>query len=60
MILDYTGDRTTARQLANELGVDPTSIRSDPDEPAPSDVDIVVRLGDDYEPPLGTNEAARN
>ena len=60
VILDYTGDDTTAHQLADELGVDAASIRTAPDEPAPPDVDIVVRLGDDYEPPLGTNEAARN
>ncbi len=60
VILDYTGDHTIARQLADELGVDAASIRTGPDEPAPPDVDIVVRLGDDYEPPFGTNEAARN
>lgn len=60
VILDYTSDDTVARQLADELGVDATSIRNAPDEPAPPDVDIVVRLGDDYEPPLGMDEAARN
>jgi LCP family protein required for cell wall assembly len=50
VILNYTGNDETARELAQALDIDEQRIRDESDEPAPSNVDIVVRLGEDYQP----------
>jgi len=57
LILDYTGNDDTVRELAQALNVDEQYIRTQPDEPAPANVDIVVRLGNDYEPQIDTTSA---
>ena len=52
IILDYTGKRDTAERLAEFLRVDPQYIQDASGEGAPPNVDIVVRLGEDYQPPI--------
>ncbi len=60
LIIDYTGNDATVRELADALGVDERYIRTQPNEPAPGNVDIVVRLGNDYEPQIDTSTSAGN
>ncbi len=57
LIIDYTGNEATVRELAEALDVDEQYIRTQPDEPAPENVDIVVRLGNDYEPQIDTSSS---
>jgi LCP family protein required for cell wall assembly len=56
LILDYTGNETAARQIAKLLNVDEQYIRDASNEPAPPNVDLVVRLGEDYQP-VGDTQA---
>ncbi len=51
IILDYTGKLDTAQRLAEFLNVDPQYIQDASGEGAPPNVDIVVRLGANYQPP---------
>lgn len=52
LILSYTGKIDTARKLAEFLNVDAQYVQEADPAQAPPNVDIVVRLGDDYQPPL--------
>jgi hypothetical protein len=58
LILDYTGKSETARSLAEFLNIDPMHIRDASEQSGPPDVDIVVRLGEDYQPPTGAQHTA--
>lgn len=60
LILDYTGNEAIAQQLAQLLSVDPQNIRREADESLPTNIDIVVRLGQDYQPNVDADEAAQN
>lgn len=53
MILDYTGRSATVQELAQFLNVAPENIVDASAEQGPPSVDIVVRLGNDYQPPVG-------
>lgn len=57
LILNYTGQNETAQKLAEFLQVDPQYIQDVASESAPPNVDIVVRLGDDYQPPVDAQGA---
>jgi hypothetical protein len=57
LILNYSGQRETAQKLAEFLQVDPQYIQDVAKENAPPNVDIVVRLGDDYEGPTDVQGA---
>jgi len=54
LILDYTGNASLAQQLAELLNVEAQYIRDASAEGAPPNIDIVVRLGQDYQPPTGS------
>lgn len=58
LILNYSGQPETAQKLARFLGVDAQYVQSLDRENAPPNVDIVVRLGDDYQPPTDVQSAA--
>jgi polyisoprenyl-teichoic acid--peptidoglycan teichoic acid transferase len=51
LILDYTGKPEVTQRLAKLLNIDPQYIRDASQEGAPPSVDVVVRLGEDYQPP---------
>lgn len=54
LILNYTGKAEVTQQLAQFLNVDPKYIQDvSQGGGAPPNVDVVVRLGDDYQPPTG-------
>lgn len=57
LILNYTGQQETAQRLADFLQVDPQYIQDLSGESAPPNVDIVVRLGDDYQAPADVQGA---
>ncbi len=59
LILNYTGKTETARRLAQFLNIDPQYIQDAAQEGAPPNVDIVVRLGEDYKPPTEAQSAVR-
>lgn len=48
VILDYTGQKTTARQLAQFLNIDERYIQDVSNQNPPPNVDVVVLLGRDY------------
>ncbi len=52
MIIDYTGQPTTRQRLAEILGIDPHYVQAapEPDAPPTTGVDIVVIVGQDYQP----------
>ncbi len=54
LILAYNGQRALAEELAGYFGVAPQFIVDVTDEPAPPGVGVIVRLGDDYQPPTCT------
>lgn len=58
LILSYTGKTETAQKLAEFLNVDPQYIQEADPATAPPNVDIVVRLGEDYSPPTGAQPVA--
>ncbi|HEX6291394.1 MAG TPA: LCP family protein [Herpetosiphonaceae bacterium] len=51
LILDYTGKPDVTRRLAQLLSIDAAYIQDASAESPPPNVDVVVRLGDDYQPP---------
>ena len=53
LILNYTGRTDAVERLAKFLKVDATHIQTPEQGTAPPNIDIVVRLGDDYQPPMG-------
>jgi polyisoprenyl-teichoic acid--peptidoglycan teichoic acid transferase len=56
LILDYSGRPQTRERLAEYFNLDPEYVRDETDNQAaaPYGVDIVVRIGQDYEPRLET------
>ena len=54
IILNYTGKDDTVQELATRFSVPPENIEEADPATAPPNVDIVVRLGDDYQPPTGS------
>jgi LCP family protein required for cell wall assembly len=54
LILDYTGKPEVTKRLADLLNIDPQYIKDSATEAAPPSVDVVVRLGEDYQPPTGS------
>lgn len=56
LILNYTGKAETAQRLAQFLNIDPQYVQEAAQAEAPPNVDIVVRLGDDYQPPTGSTQ----
>lgn len=54
IILNYTGRDATVQQLATRFRVAPENIEAADPSNAPPNVDIVIRLGDDYQPPTGS------
>ncbi len=59
LILDYTGKSETAQRLAQFFNVAPEHIRDASEESPPPNVDIVVRLGEDYKPPTNSESSTR-
>jgi LCP family protein required for cell wall assembly len=55
LILDYTGKQEVTKRLADLLNIDPQYIKDASTEDGPPSVDVVVRLGDDYQPPTGSS-----
>ncbi|MBV9790908.1 MAG: LytR C-terminal domain-containing protein, partial [Chloroflexi bacterium] len=51
LILDYTGKPEITQRLAKLLNIDLQYIQDASQESAPPSVDVVVRLGEDYQPP---------
>lgn len=51
LILDYTGKPEVTQRLAKLLNIDAQYIQDASQESAPPSVDVVVRLGEDYEAP---------
>jgi polyisoprenyl-teichoic acid--peptidoglycan teichoic acid transferase len=55
LILDYTGKPEITQRLAKLLNINPKYIQDASQENAPPSVDVVVRLGEDYQPPTGSS-----
>ncbi len=55
LILDYTGKQEVTKRLADLLNIDPKYIKDASTESGPPSVDVVVRLGEDYQPPTGSS-----
>jgi LCP family protein required for cell wall assembly len=57
LIFDYTGKRETVERLAQFLNVKPEYIQDASQDSPPPNVDIVVRLGEDYQPRTDSQQA---